>query len=97
MLFWRKLALTPTKYYENKTVCVFFQGAFNGNVKMGRNISEKLKNTEKLNFRKMDFLEIQYFGIFRLSNYISVHFDSTIRRGLKKHAYCLIFTIYGWS
>ena len=39
----RKLALAPTKYYENKTVCVFFQGASDGNVKTRRNIARKFE------------------------------------------------------
>ena len=43
-------ASIPTKYYENKTVCVFFQGASDGNAKIRRNISQKSKNNEKLNF-----------------------------------------------
>ena len=50
MLFWRKPALTPTKNYENKTVCVFFQGASDADAKIGRNIARKLKNNEKLDF-----------------------------------------------
>ena len=50
MLFWRKPALPPTKNYENKTVCVFFQGASDGNDKISRNIARKSKNNEILNF-----------------------------------------------
>ena len=50
MLFWAIRASIPTKYYENKTVCVFFQGASDGNAPGRRNISQKLKNNEKLNF-----------------------------------------------
>ena len=50
-----------------------------------------------IEFWKIDFLKIQYFGKFRLSSYISAYFDSTIRRALKKHAYCLIFIIFGWN
>ena len=50
MLFWRKPALTPTKNYENKTVCVFFQGASDGNAPGCRNINQKLRNNEKLFF-----------------------------------------------
>ena len=49
IVFWRKPALTPTQNYENKTVCVFFQGAFAGTVKISRNIARKSKNTEMLN------------------------------------------------
>ena len=45
-LYW---AYIPTKYYENKTVWVVFQGAFDGNAKIRRNISQKSKNKEKLN------------------------------------------------
>ena len=36
MLFWRKPALTPTNNYENKTVCVFFQGASDATAKILR-------------------------------------------------------------
>ena len=61
MLFWRKPALTPTKNYENKTVCVFFQGASDGNAKIRRNISQKSKNNEKLNFQKNRFFENSNF------------------------------------
>ena len=45
----------PTKYYENKTVWVVLQGAFDGNAKTRRNIVRKLKNNEKLDFKKSDF------------------------------------------
>ena len=58
MLFWRKPALTPTKNYENKTVCVFFQGASDGDVKISRNIARKSKNNEILNFKKVGFSKI---------------------------------------
>ena len=58
MLFWRKPALTPTKNYENKTVCVFFQGASDADAKIGRNISQKSKNNEKLDFKKVGFSKI---------------------------------------
>ena len=61
MLFWRKPALTPTKNYENKTVCVFFQGASDGNARISRNISQKSKNNEKLNFQKNRFFENSNF------------------------------------
>ena len=57
MLFWRKPALTPTKNYENKTVCVFFQGAFDGNVKISRNIARKSKNIEILIFFEKSILK----------------------------------------
>ena len=57
-LSWRKPALTPTIYRENKTVCVFFQGAPDGTVKLSRNIIRKSKNTEILNFQKIDFSKI---------------------------------------
>ena len=50
IVFSCKPALTPTKIYENKTVCVFFQGASDADAKIGRNISQKSKNNEKLNF-----------------------------------------------
>ena len=55
---WPIWALTPTKYYENKTVCVFFQGAFDGTVKISKNIARKSKNTEILNLKKIDFSKI---------------------------------------
>ena len=58
MLFWRKPALTPTKNYENKTVCVFFQGASDADAKTSRNIARKLKNNEILNFKKVGFSKI---------------------------------------
>ena len=44
-------------------------------------------DTFSINFRKSDFLKIQYFVIFRLSNYISAYSDITIARALKKDAY----------
>ena len=45
------------------------------------------------------FLKIRLlnFAIFRLPSYISAYFDISIRRALKKHAYCLIFRNFGWS
>ena len=58
MLFWRKPALTPTKNYENKTVCVFFQGASDADAKIGRNILRKMENNEKLDFKKVGFSKI---------------------------------------
>ena len=58
MLFWRKPALTPTKNYENTTVCVFFQGASDADAKIGRNIAPKLKNIGKLDFYKKNKIEI---------------------------------------
>ena len=36
----------------DNTVCVFFQGASDGNVKISRNIAQKLKDNEKLDFYK---------------------------------------------
>ena len=57
-MFWRKTALTPTKNYENKAVCVFFQGASDADAKIGRNILRKSKNSEILNFKKVGFSEI---------------------------------------
>ena len=58
IVFWRKPALTPTKNYENKTVCVFFQGASDADVKISRNIARKSKNSEILNFKKVGFSKI---------------------------------------
>ena len=57
MLFWAIRASIPTKNYENKTVCVFFQGASDGTVKISRNIARKSKNTEILNFLKSRIFE----------------------------------------
>ena len=59
ILFWRKPALTPTKNYENKTVCVFFQGASDGTVKISRNIVRKSKNTEILYFLRSIFRKFE--------------------------------------
>ena len=55
MLFWAIRASIPTNNYENKTGCVFFQGASDGNAPGRRNISQKFKNHEKLNFEKSIF------------------------------------------
>ena len=41
-----------------RLICVFFQGACDGNVKTSRNIARKSKNTEILN-KKKRFFEIQ--------------------------------------
>ena len=59
MLFWAIRASIPTKNYENKTVCVFFQGASDGNAPRRRNIRQKSKNKEKLNFKKIEILKIE--------------------------------------
>ena len=40
---------------------MFFQGASDANAKIGRNISQKSKNNEKLDVKKIDFLKIQIF------------------------------------
>ena len=50
MLFWAIRASIPTKNYENKKGCVFFQGASDGNAPGRRNTTQKLKNNEKLDF-----------------------------------------------
>ena len=42
-----------------KTVCVFFHCAFDGNAPRRRNIPQKLKNNEKLNLKKSNFLKIE--------------------------------------
>ena len=55
MSFWGKWASIPTKKSENKTVCVFFQGASDGNAKIGRNISQKSKNNETLDLKQNGF------------------------------------------
>ena len=57
MLSWPIWALTPTKYYENKTVWVVFQGASDGNARIRRNIAPKLKNSEKLESIKINFFK----------------------------------------
>ena len=54
---WREPAFNPTKYYENKTPDVFFQGAFDFTVKTSRNIGRKSKNEEILNFLKNRFFQ----------------------------------------
>ena len=41
-------ASREAKKSENKTVCVFFQGAFDGNAPGPQNTSQKSKNIEKL-------------------------------------------------
>ena len=53
---WRKPAFNPTKYYENKTLDVFFQGAFDGFVKTRRNIARKSKK-----YRHTEFLKNRIF------------------------------------
>ena len=58
MLFWAIRASIPTKNYENKTVCVFFQGASDADAKIGRNISQKSKNNEPLDLEKVGFSKI---------------------------------------
>ena len=58
MLFWAIRASIPTKYYENKTVCVFFQGASDGNAPGRRNTTQKSKNNEKLNFSETRFFQV---------------------------------------
>ena len=55
MLFWGIRASIPTKNFENKTVCVFFHCAFDGNAPGRRNIPQKLKNNEKLDLKRSDF------------------------------------------
>ena len=57
MLFWSIRASIPSIYHENKTVCVFFQGAFDGNVKISPNIVRKEKNSEILIFLKNRFFK----------------------------------------
>ena len=41
---------------KEKPIWVVFQGACDGNARIGRNISQKSKNNEKLDFQKIDFL-----------------------------------------
>ena len=71
MLFWAIRASIPTKNYENKTVCVFFQGASDGNAKIRRNINQKFKNNEKLDFQKIDLFN----QVFRNSSTFGSYFD----------------------
>ena len=50
MLFWAIRASIPTKNYEDKTGCVFFHCASDGNAPGRRNTTQKSKNNEKLIF-----------------------------------------------
>ena len=73
---------------KKRPIWVVFQGASDGNAPGPRNISQKSKDDEKLNFRKKsNFSKIQFFVIFVLLAYISACFDITIRRAMKKDAY----------
>ena len=69
-MFWAIRASFPTKNYENKTGCVFFQGASDGNAPGRRNISQKLEIKHKLNFLKTSNfskdLVFRYFLAFEL-------------------------------
>ena len=58
MLFWGIRVAKPTKNCENKTVCVFFHCAFDGNAPGRRNITQKSKNNETLDFQKARTFEI---------------------------------------
>ena len=46
---------TLNNMLREKLIWVVFQGACDGNAKISRNIAQKLKNTEKLNFLKNQF------------------------------------------
>ena len=58
MLFWAIRASIPTINYENKTGCVFFHCASDGNAPGRRNITQKWKNNEKLNFYETRFFQV---------------------------------------
>ena len=58
MLFWAIRASIPTKYYENKTGCVFFHCASDGNAPGRRNTTQKSKNNGKLNFYETGFFQV---------------------------------------
>ncbi len=61
MLFWPIRASIPTIYRENKTVCVFFYRAFDGNARIRRNISQKFKKiTKNLIFENRIFENLKY-------------------------------------
>ena len=51
-LFWAVRASQPTKKSENKTPCMFFHCAFDGNAPGRRHIIQKSKHNEKLNLLK---------------------------------------------
>ena len=48
---------------KKRPIWVVFQGASDGNVKTSRNIARMLKNSETLNFLKIDFLNF-FFSSF---------------------------------
>ena len=58
MLFWAVRASQLTKKSENKPACVFFHCAFDGNAPGRRNITQKSKNNEKLEFTKSNFKRV---------------------------------------
>ena len=58
MLFWAIRASIPTKNYENKTGCVFFHCASDGNAPGRRNTTQKSKNNEKLIFSETRFFQV---------------------------------------
>ena len=58
MLFWAIRASTPTKNYENKTGCVFFHCASDGNAPGRRNTTQKSKDNEKLFFSQTSFFQV---------------------------------------
>ena len=58
-LLWVVRASQPTKKIENKTPDVFFHCVFDYRAPGRRNIIQKLKNIEKLNLCKIDFMKIE--------------------------------------
>ena len=60
MLFWGIWASIPTKNSENKTLCVFFHCAFDGNAPGRRNTTQKSKNNEqqKKNMKIENFVRV---------------------------------------
>ena len=47
---------------KKRPIWVVFQGACDGNARISRNISQKSKNNEKLDFQKIDFLKKKSSG-----------------------------------
>ena len=76
----------------NRVLGIFSGCSGGGNI---QKIHQGIDPDEKKSFQKIDFLKIKFFLIFGLLAYISTYFGIAIKRAMKKHVYCLIFTIYG--
>ena len=87
MLFWGIRASIPTKNSENKTVCVLFQGAFDGNAKMRRNISQKSINNEKLDILRIDFSKKEIVRIDAPMYCLDVSTAGTLRKYFKNQMF----------